>query len=192
MKIGVDTRGQYVRINHENGYTSEYCHLARIDVSKGQRVSARQMIGPMGNTSPISIKAHVDFKIIQGSNYNNYIDPVPFLLGFKKEEPKEDIETLAKEVIAGNWGNGQERINKLTAAGDDVNAIQNKVNERMSPPVQQPQVDILDWTRRAIRGDFGNGDARQNELGSNFNEVQRQINLNYQNVTTNWDNIRLY
>ena len=39
------------------------------------------------------------------------------------------IEELAKEVIQGKWGNGQERKDKLTAAGYDYSAVQAKVNE---------------------------------------------------------------
>ena len=39
------------------------------------------------------------------------------------------IEELAKEVIRGKWGNGQERKDKLTAAGYDYSAVQAKVNE---------------------------------------------------------------
>lgn len=39
------------------------------------------------------------------------------------------VDELAREVIRGNWGNGAERKNRLTAAGYDYNAVQNRVNE---------------------------------------------------------------
>ncbi len=39
------------------------------------------------------------------------------------------VDELAREVIRGNWGNGTERKNRLTAAGYDYNAVQNRVNE---------------------------------------------------------------
>ena len=42
---------------------------------------------------------------------------------------KKTVLELAKEVIAGKWGNGQDRKNRLTAAGYDYTAVQNKVNE---------------------------------------------------------------
>lgn len=42
---------------------------------------------------------------------------------------KKSVNTLAKEVLAGKWGNGQERINRLKAAGYNPTIIQNKVNE---------------------------------------------------------------
>lgn len=41
----------------------------------------------------------------------------------------KSIDTLAKEVIRGDWGNGAERKQKLTAAGYDYAAVQKRVNE---------------------------------------------------------------
>ena len=41
----------------------------------------------------------------------------------------KSVTQVAKEVIAGKWGNGEERRRKLTAAGYDYNAVQRKVNE---------------------------------------------------------------
>ena len=40
-------------------------------------------------------------------------------------------EELATEVIRGDWGNGQDRKNRLTAAGYDYNAVQSIVNQRL-------------------------------------------------------------
>ena len=42
---------------------------------------------------------------------------------------KKSNETIAKEVIAGKWDNGQERKNKLTQAGYDYKKIQTIVNQ---------------------------------------------------------------
>ena len=42
---------------------------------------------------------------------------------------KQSVTDIAREVIAGKWGNGTERKNKLTAAGYDYDAVQKKVNE---------------------------------------------------------------
>lgn len=51
------------------------------------------------------------------------------------EEPapapaKKSNEEIADEVIRGDWGNGQERYDRLTAAGYDYAAIQAIVNEK--------------------------------------------------------------
>ena len=49
--------------------------------------------------------------------------------GGKTVSNKKSIETVAKEVIAGKWGNGEYRKNALIKAGYDYNEVQKKVNE---------------------------------------------------------------
>ena len=103
------------------------------------------------------------------------------------------LDEIAREVIDGKWGNGQERFNRLDDAGYNSTEVQNRVNEILKKNnTSSPKVDILDLVKKTIRGDFGNGTARKNALGNNYSEVQRQVNLNYKNGTTNWNNIRLY
>ena len=46
--------------------------------------------------------------------------------------------------------------------------------------------------KKTIRGDYGNGQTRKNALGKYYDEVQHQVNLNFKNGTTRWDNIKLY
>lgn len=101
---------------------------------------------------------------------------------------EKTTEELAREVIEGKYGNGEDRKNAL---GDRYAEVQARVNEILAP-TPKPTVDILDLVRKTIRGDFGNGEDRRNALGSNYDEVQKQVNLNFQNGTTNWDNVRLY
>lgn len=48
-----------------------------------------------------------------------------------QNEPKKNIEELAKEVIAGKWGNDPERSAKLKAAGYDSVLVQKRVDELM-------------------------------------------------------------
>lgn len=109
---------------------------------------------------------------------------------------KKSVDEVAKEVIRGEWGNGDERYNRLTNAGYNYKEIQAKVNELLNSnkptPAPTPSVDILDLVRKTIRGDFGNGEARRKALGSNYDEVQRQVNLNLKNGLTRWDNIKLF
>ena len=42
---------------------------------------------------------------------------------------KKSVDTIAREVIQGKWGNGAERKQKLTAVGYDYSAVQKRVNE---------------------------------------------------------------
>lgn len=44
-------------------------------------------------------------------------------------EAKKSVETIAREVIQGKWGNGAERKQKLTEAGYDYSVVQKRVNE---------------------------------------------------------------
>lgn len=108
----------------------------------------------------------------------------------------KSVDEVAKEVIRGDWGNGDERKNRLTSAGYNYSEVQSRVNEILSskpnPIPTKPQVDILELVKKTIRGDFGNGETRKKNLGSNYDEVQRQVNLNFKNGTTRWDNIKLY
>ena len=110
----------------------------------------------------------------------------------------KSVDELAKEVIAGKYGNGEDRKKAL---GNRYSEVQARVNEMLNSnnskpaaptPAPTPTVDILTLVKKTIRGDFGNGDARKKALGSNYAEVQRQVNLNFKNGTTRWDNIKLY
>ena len=47
-------------------------------------------------------------------------------------DTKKSVDAIAHEVIRGDWGNGYERKQKLTAAGYDDSAVQKKVNELLS------------------------------------------------------------
>lgn len=56
-------------------------------------------------------------------------------------------QELALEILAGKWGNGVERREKVTAAGYDYMAVQNIVNALVkdgylnNKPEQQPEPD---------------------------------------------------
>ena len=47
----------------------------------------------------------------------------------KEGTAKKSIDEVAREVIAGKWGNGKERFNALEKAGYDASAVQDRVNE---------------------------------------------------------------
>ena len=47
--------------------------------------------------------------------------------GTSNTSAKKSVDELAKEVIAGKWSAGEERKQKLIAAGYDYNAVQKRV-----------------------------------------------------------------
>ena len=129
---GVLSWGNYVLIKHGNGYHSRYAHLkSGILVKKGQEVDENTQLGIIGDSGN-AYGRHLHFEVATGYSSATRIDPTPYLTKAIYEEPvqpSKSVEELANEVIAGKWGNGQERKDKLTAAGYDYSAVQNKVNE---------------------------------------------------------------
>ena len=181
--------GNYVLLDHGNGYQTLYGHMeyGSVHVNVGDSVNEGEVIGYMGNTGE-SFGAHLHFEV---RHNGNRIDPYPYInsdLPNTHEEPEKDIDTLAREVIEGKYGNGEERKQAL---GSRYSEVQARVNEILAP-APEPTVDILDLVRKTIRGDFGNGEERKQALRENYSEVQREVNLNFQNGTTSWDNIKLY
>lgn len=55
---------------------------------------------------------------------------------------KKSTEEIAKEVIAGLWGNGQDRKNRLAAAGYDYAVIQAKVEELLKKPAPVKETSL--------------------------------------------------
>ena len=62
--------GNYVVINHGDGFTSIYMHMTRYIVSSGQYVNAGQVIGYVGSTG-ISTGPHLHFGIAYKGSYVN-------------------------------------------------------------------------------------------------------------------------
>lgn len=57
--------GNYIVINHNNGYYSIYAHLAKLSVKEGEIVTIGQKIGTMGSTG-FSTGPHLHFGIYKG------------------------------------------------------------------------------------------------------------------------------
>jgi hypothetical protein len=76
--------GNYVMIDHQNGYFSNYQHLSSIKVAPKQSVSAGQQIGITGNTG-YSTGPHLHFSVTttaelnSRSNTGSAIEPTQFL-----------------------------------------------------------------------------------------------------------------
>ena len=65
-----------------------------------------------------------------GYNYDAVQAEVNRLLTGKAPNPqRKSVTEIAREVIAGEWGNGNERKNKLQAAGYNYNEVQAAVNK---------------------------------------------------------------
>ena len=95
----------------------------------------------------------------------------------KEDKPseKKTVTEIAKEVIAGKWGNGDERKKRLKAAGYDPAEVQKKVNELS----KSNKKSITEIVKEVIAGKWGNGAVRKSKLekaGYNYKEVQKKVN----------------
>lgn len=89
--------------------------------------------------------------------------------------PRKSNEVVAQEVLAGAWGNGDDRKNRLQGAGYDYNAIQAIVNAK-TQPARLSNEQVAD---QVIAGAWGNGDERRKRLaaaGYNYDAVQAAVN----------------
>lgn len=88
----------------------------------------------------------------------------------------KSIAELASEVIAGQWGNGDDRKNRLTAAGYDYNAVQAEVNKRLNANSGKTTEELA---IEVCYGKHGNGTERKNSInlaGGNYDAVQKRVN----------------
>ena len=82
-----------------------------------------------------------------------------------------NIDELAKAAIRGDYGNGEERKQKLGSLYEQVQA---RVNEILGNSSNTANIDEL--AKAVIRGDYGNGEERKQKLGSLYNQVQARVN----------------
>lgn len=111
-----------------------------------------------------------------GYDYATVQAEVNRILGGGSTVPKKSVNELAKEVIAGKWGNGDARKTALTNAGYDYNAVQKEVN-RILGGANTKSIDTL--AREVIQGKWGNGSERKDRLtkaGYDYNAVQARVN----------------
>ena len=91
------------------------------------------------------------------------------------------------------WNSTRSNTNGRWGIGSDYKFRGCIINPSIKDNIpSEPKPDILLMVKKTIRGDYGNGNIRKQKLGKYYNEVQHQVNLNYKNGTTRWDNVKLY
>ena len=68
---------------------------------------------------------------VQSAGFTGFVTQLSGLTEQAAQPAKKSDDDIAKEVVSGKWGNGAERIKRLTEAGYDPGVIQAKVNAIM-------------------------------------------------------------
>ncbi len=122
--------GNFVKIEHKNGYATLYAHMQKgLLVKNGEFVKKGQRLGYMSDSGNAN-GGHLHFEVWKDGvriNPAEYLDKDLFV-----ETTEKSAEELANEVIQGLWGNGQERKDRL---GDRYSEVQARVNEILAPKV---------------------------------------------------------
>lgn len=93
---------------------------------------------------------------------------------------KTDQE-VAQDIVngVGGWGDGQDRKNRLAAAGYDYGTVQGIVNQLVGVPAAPARKSNEQIAQEVLHGDWGNGQDRVNRLqaaGYDYNAVQAIVN----------------
>lgn len=132
--------GLYVRIKKNDSADRYYFgHMSKVLVKKGQAVKIGDVIGIEGDTG-YSFGSHCHY-CARGNGSKSQIKDICAISGIpnklgtyddgylaRLEAEKKSVTEIAKEVIAGKWGNGAERKKRLSEAGYDYNSVQTAVN----------------------------------------------------------------
>lgn len=138
---GTECPGPFLKGMIASDYTQEVQHVykqimgGKAPTTSHSRPSTGQSyIVQKGDTlSKIGLKFGKTAKALQ--NLNGIKDPNLIFVGQRLNvggsPSKKSNAEIAKEVIAGKWGNGQDRTNRLRIAGYDPSAVQRMVNAQL-------------------------------------------------------------
>lgn len=122
--------GNCVKIEHKNGYATLYAHMQKgLLVKNGEFVKKGKRLGYMSDSGNAN-GGHLHFEVWKDGvriNPTEYLDKDLFT-----ETTEKSVEELAREVIEGKYGNGEDRKKAL---GDRYSEVQARVNEILAPKV---------------------------------------------------------
>lgn len=97
------------------------------------------------------------------------------------QRPSKSITEVAQAVMRGDYGNGEDRKNRLQSEGYNYSEVQAEVNRlcHSGSVSSAPSKSIDTVAREVINGKWGNGSSRKSRLeaaGYNYKEVQARVN----------------
>lgn len=155
-KSGDAAMGNYVILDHGNGWRTRYMHMTKgsVTVKKGEKVKAGQVLGYMGTTGN-STGRHLHFDIsklgnISGGRYissqnRTYFDPKPYLKGTKTIDGT-GTSTPAASAITKKTGTYTVTADVNVRAGAGTKYTKLKFSEFTA----NAQSQILDIKKKAV------------------------------------------
>lgn len=154
--------------NNPTGYQEHPWNEGYYTCAIRQYSSCGRLAGYAGNLD-------LDIAYMDATAWRKYANPSGETKPVTPKPVRKSNEQIADEVIAGAWGNGEDRKNRLTKAGYDYNVIQDIVNKKVAP-VRKSNEQVA---QEVIAGLWGNGQDRVNRLnaaGYDANAIQNIVN----------------
>lgn len=142
-----------------------------------EQVAQEVLAGAWGNGDVRRLKLEQ-----AGYNYQAVQAIVNGLVGQAATQPvpqRLSNEQVADQVIAGAWGNGDDRRSKLQNAGYDYNAVQAVVNQKLGIGASPARKSDDQVANEVLAGNWGNGQERKDRLASagyDYGTIQAIVN----------------
>lgn len=180
-----DVIGAHAQGDRANYDSIGICFEGNFDVEKmpkEQIESGKQLVAYLKNKYGIDrVQAHREVNSTSCPGMNFHFAEIANATTENKEPeptPAKSIDEVAREVICGQYGNGEDRKRNLENEGYNYNEVQKRVNEIIKG-VRESRKSIDELAREVINGAWGNGQDRKNRLtnaGYDYNAVQRRVN----------------
>jgi hypothetical protein len=123
-------------ISFESASSPENGHTAIVSKSYDEKTGTYEIQHQWNGSGTIRTRVQKPAKAVKGVSYTitGIARPINSDSDYRNEDesndfmPKKSNEEIAKEVLAGKWGNGDERKTKLSEAGYDYKTVQAIVN----------------------------------------------------------------
>jgi GH25 family lysozyme M1 (1,4-beta-N-acetylmuramidase) len=167
--------GVYANLNWFNNYLNKdvlvpryTSWIAHYGVSPDKYKGQYDMLQYTSSGDVSGVGGHTDMNEM----YRNLVDEIKGNNSGNQPAPTKSVDELAHEVIDGKWGNGNDRKNRLTEAGYDYNAVQNRVNEILGTSTQK--------TYTVKKGDTLSGIA--SKYGTTYQELAKKNGIKNPNL----------
>ena len=130
----------------------------------------------------VKSSSHTVCGLDNGSDYQKTLTKAGISTGKKEkaEKAKKSITEVAREVLAGKWGTGDNRKKRLEAAGYDYATVQKKVNELSKGSEKtSSKKSVTEIAKEVIAGKWGTGSERKRKItnaGYDYAAVQKKVN----------------